>query len=301
MSAQVATLALKRREADADPDRRDAAAISAARSICARSAAARTARRRRSISPPSAATAISCAPRSRPAGSPPATTCPMAGCWWRWPRWRWPAGSAPTSSCRRRCPPTAGCSARTRRRYLVATARAPEALLARGQGAGRAGAPDRGRTGASALTVAGGGAISVARACGRSHEAWLPALMGAAPRAGLASGRTHHGYGRADRSSGSIKGACPTRKSPSRISRGDGDHYAAHVVSPAFKGKSRVQQHQMVYRALGGAWAASCMRLALTTAAPRLSRNAFSEEPTDDRRASTASRRTSQTIRSCSS
>jgi stress-induced morphogen len=29
--------------------------------------------------------------------------------------------------------------------------------------------------------------------------------------------------------------------------RGDGDHYAAYVVSPAFKGKSRVQQHQMVY------------------------------------------------------
>lgn len=31
---------------------------------------------------------------------------------------------------------------------------------------------------------------------------------------------------------------------------GDGDHYAAHVVSAAFKGKSRVQQHQMVYAAL---------------------------------------------------
>ena len=34
--------------------------------------------------------------------------------------------------------------------------------------------------------------------------------------------------------------------------RGDGDHYAAHVVSPAFAGKSRVQQHQMVYQALKG-------------------------------------------------
>ena len=45
----------------ADPDRRDARAISAPRSICARSRAARPARRRRSISPPSAATAISCA------------------------------------------------------------------------------------------------------------------------------------------------------------------------------------------------------------------------------------------------
>ena len=34
---------------------------------------------------------------------------------------------------------------------------------------------------------------------------------------------------------------------------GDGDHYAAHVVSAAFKGKSRVQQHQMVYEAFGRA------------------------------------------------
>ena len=34
--------------------------------------------------------------------------------------------------------------------------------------------------------------------------------------------------------------------------RGDGDHYAAMVVSPAFEGKSRVQQHQMVYQALQG-------------------------------------------------
>ena len=40
---------------------------------------------------------------------------------------------------------------------------------------------------------------------------------------------------------------------------GDGDHYAAHVVSAQFKGKSRVQQHQMVYEALAAAWAACCM------------------------------------------
>ena len=32
---------------------------------------------------------------------------------------------------------------------------------------------------------------------------------------------------------------------------GDGDHYAAHVVSTAFRGKTRVQQHQMIYEALG--------------------------------------------------
>ncbi len=50
--------------------------------------------------------------------------------------------------------------------------------------------------------------------------------------------------------------------------RGDGDHYAAHVVSPAFKGKSRVQQHQMVYAALQGKMGGELHALALTTAAP---------------------------------
>lgn len=47
---------------------------------------------------------------------------------------------------------------------------------------------------------------------------------------------------------------------------GDGDHYAAHVVSAAFKGKSRVQQHQMVYDALGGRMGGVLHALALTTA-----------------------------------
>jgi stress-induced morphogen len=49
---------------------------------------------------------------------------------------------------------------------------------------------------------------------------------------------------------------------------GDGNHYRAHVVSPAFRGKSRVQQHQMVYRALGGRMGGALHALALTTAAP---------------------------------
>jgi stress-induced morphogen len=49
---------------------------------------------------------------------------------------------------------------------------------------------------------------------------------------------------------------------------GDGNHYRAHVVSPAFRGKSRVQQHQMVYRALGGRMGDTLHALALTTAAP---------------------------------
>lgn len=50
--------------------------------------------------------------------------------------------------------------------------------------------------------------------------------------------------------------------------RGDGDHYAARVVSASFKGKSRVQQHQMVYRALQGRMGGELHALALQTAVP---------------------------------
>jgi len=48
----------------------------------------------------------------------------------------------------------------------------------------------------------------------------------------------------------------------------DNDHWAAHVVSPAFKGKSRVQQHQMVYAALQGRMGRELHALALQTSAP---------------------------------
>ena len=50
--------------------------------------------------------------------------------------------------------------------------------------------------------------------------------------------------------------------------RGDGDHYACHVVSEAFRGKSRIQQHQMVYAALQGRMGTQLHALALQTAAP---------------------------------
>ncbi len=50
--------------------------------------------------------------------------------------------------------------------------------------------------------------------------------------------------------------------------RGDGDHYAAYVVSPAFQGKTRVQQHQMVYQALQGRMGTELHALALQTSAP---------------------------------
>lgn len=50
--------------------------------------------------------------------------------------------------------------------------------------------------------------------------------------------------------------------------RGDGDHYAAHVISAAFAGKSRVAQHKAVYAALGGRMGGELHALQLTTAAP---------------------------------
>ena len=49
---------------------------------------------------------------------------------------------------------------------------------------------------------------------------------------------------------------------------GDGDHYAAKVISSAFIGKNRVQQHQMVYAALKGKMGGDLHALALQTAVP---------------------------------
>jgi stress-induced morphogen len=50
---------------------------------------------------------------------------------------------------------------------------------------------------------------------------------------------------------------------------GDGDHYAATVVSPAFAGKSKIQQHQMVYGALGNRMGGVLHALKLTTMAQK--------------------------------
>ena len=50
--------------------------------------------------------------------------------------------------------------------------------------------------------------------------------------------------------------------------RGDGDHYACHVTSALFQGKSRVQQHQMVYAALKGRMGGELHAMALQTALP---------------------------------
>jgi stress-induced morphogen len=65
-----------------------------------------------------------------------------------------------------------------------------------------------------------------------------------------------------------IKASIPDAKVTIEDLRGDGDHYAAYVISTAFKGKSRVQQHQMVYKALQGRMGTELHALALQTSAP---------------------------------
>ncbi len=64
-----------------------------------------------------------------------------------------------------------------------------------------------------------------------------------------------------------IKAALPDARVEIRDLAGDGDHYAASVVSPSFKGKSRVQQHKIVYEALQGQMGGVLHALALQTAA----------------------------------
>ena len=65
-----------------------------------------------------------------------------------------------------------------------------------------------------------------------------------------------------------IKDALPDAEVTITDLAGDGDHYKAQVVSSAFIGKTRVQQHQMVYKALKGNMGDALHALALETAAP---------------------------------
>jgi stress-induced morphogen len=65
-----------------------------------------------------------------------------------------------------------------------------------------------------------------------------------------------------------IKTSIPDAQVTIRDLAGDGDHYAATVVSAAFRGKSRVQQHQLVYQALKGQMGGVLHALALQTSAP---------------------------------
>lgn len=65
-----------------------------------------------------------------------------------------------------------------------------------------------------------------------------------------------------------IKAAIPDAEIAIRDLAGDGDHYAATVISEQFRGKSRVQQHQIVYAALQGEMGGALHALALQTSAP---------------------------------
>jgi stress-induced morphogen len=62
-----------------------------------------------------------------------------------------------------------------------------------------------------------------------------------------------------------IREALPDARVEVRDLAGDGNHYAATVVSSAFAGKSRVRQHQIVYEALKGRMGGELHALALTT------------------------------------
>jgi stress-induced morphogen len=65
-----------------------------------------------------------------------------------------------------------------------------------------------------------------------------------------------------------IKEAMPDARVEIKDLAGDGNHYAARVVSAAFKGLSRVKQHQLVYAALKGRMGGVLHALALETAPP---------------------------------
>jgi len=65
-----------------------------------------------------------------------------------------------------------------------------------------------------------------------------------------------------------IKEALPDAQVTIRDLAGDGDHYAAEVVSESFRGLSRVKQHQLVYNALQGNMGGVLHALALQTSAP---------------------------------
>ena len=67
---------------------------------------------------------------------------------------------------------------------------------------------------------------------------------------------------------GMIKAALPDALIEITDLAGDGDHYAARVISESFRGTSRVKQHKAVYDALGGRMGGALHALQLTTACP---------------------------------
>ena len=72
----------------------------------------------------------------------------------------------------------------------------------------------------------------------------------------------------ADEIAGMIRAALPDAEVEITDLAGDGDHYAARVVSASFAGLPRVKQHKLVYEALGGRMGGVLHALQLTTAVP---------------------------------
>ncbi len=66
-----------------------------------------------------------------------------------------------------------------------------------------------------------------------------------------------------------IRNALPDAQVSVEDLAGDGDHYAATVISAAFRGLTRVKQHQLVFQALGGRMGGQLHALALQTSVPQ--------------------------------
>lgn len=65
-----------------------------------------------------------------------------------------------------------------------------------------------------------------------------------------------------------IRSALPDADVKIHDLRGDGDHYAAHITSKSFEGLSRIQQHQLVYKALQGKMGGELHALSIQTSVP---------------------------------
>ena len=102
-------------------------------------------------------------------------------------------------------------------------------------------------------------------------EGWLPAYMaGGSGLTGLGEGQAEDPHMAMDASEIEqlIKARIPDAEVTIRDLAGDGDHYAATVIAASFRGKSRVQQHQLVYQALKGEMGGKLHALALQTGTP---------------------------------
>ncbi len=124
-----------------------------------------------------------------------------------------------------------------------------------------------GTSGGQDLTLPDGGTISIA-ALRAAHERFFPSWMDGTT--GSAEDRTTDppdGDG-GQRDRGPDQGGAARRAVTVEDLAGDGDHYAATVVSEQFRGISRVRQHQIVYAALRGRMGGELHALALQTSAP---------------------------------